>query len=119
MIVIFPHFFLNSLENQKHLPLMAHQEEEPERLSEFISTTEIHKLHPGDKIEVTFCPNSQKHFTADDYDYYFPTYTGTVISSNHIVLGEIILEDPLTKNTFKCENRAGTSASSGIRRFLD
>jgi hypothetical protein len=98
---------------------MAHQEEEPERPSEFISTTEIQKLRPGDQIEVTFCPNSQKHFAADDYDYYFPTYTGTVISSNHTVLGEIILEDPLTKNTFKCEDRAGTSATAGIRRFLD
>jgi hypothetical protein len=94
-------------------------QEQEERPSEFISTTEVHKILPGDKIEVTFCPNSQKHFTADDYDYYFPTYTGTVISSNHTVLGEIILEDPLTKNTFKCEDRAGTSASSGIRRFLD
>jgi hypothetical protein len=93
-------------------------QEQQERLSEFISTTEVHKILPGDKIEVTFCPNSQKHFT-EDFDYYFPTYTGTVISSNHTVLGEIILEDPITKKTFPCEDRAGTSATPGIRRFLD
>lgn len=94
-------------------------QEAQERPSEFISTTEVRKILPGDKIEVTFCPNSQKHYADPDFDYYFPTYTGTVISSNHTVLGEIILEDPLTKNTFKCEDRAGTSASSGIRRFLN
>ena len=96
---------------------MAQAQEE--RPFEFISTTEIPKLRPGDKIEVTFCPNSQKHFDDPDFDYYFPTYTGTVISSNHTVLGEIILEDPLTKKTFPCEDRAGTSATAGIRRFLD
>jgi hypothetical protein len=90
---------------------------EEERPSEFISTTEVHNLRPGDQIKVTFSPNSQKHFTAD-FDYYFPTYTGTVISSNHTKLDEIILEDPLTKNTFRCEDRAGTSAIAGIRRFL-
>jgi len=94
-------------------------QEQQERPSEFISTTEIHKILLGDKIEVTFSPNSQKHFADPNYDYYFPTYTGTVISSNHTVLGEIILEDPITKNTFRCEDRAGTSASAGIRRFLD
>jgi len=94
-------------------------QEQQERLSEFISTTEIPKLRPGDKIEVTFCPNSQKHFGDPDFDYYFPTYTGTVISSNHTVLGEIILEDPVTKKTFACEDRAGTSATPGIKRFLD
>ena len=94
-------------------------QEQEERPSEFISTTEVHKLLPGDKIEVTFSPNSQKHFEKSDFDYYFPTYTGTVISSNHTVLGKIILEDPLTKKTFPCEDRAGTSAIAGIRRFLD
>lgn len=94
-------------------------QEQQERPSEFISTTEIPKILPGDKIEVTFCPNSQKHFFDPDFDYYFPTYMGTVISSNHTVLGEIILEDPLTKKTFTCEDRAGTSATPGIRRFLD
>jgi hypothetical protein len=91
---------------------------EEERPSEFISTTEVQKIHPGDQIEVTFCPNSQKHFNDPDFDYYFPTYTGTVISSNHTKLDEIILEDPLTKKTFRCEDRAGTSATAGIRRFL-
>ncbi len=89
-----------------------------ERPSEFISTTEVQNLRPGDQIEVTFCPNSQKHFDDPDFDYYFPTYTGTVISSNHTKLDEIILEDPLTKKTFRCEDRAGTSATAGIRRFL-
>lgn len=98
---------------------MAQHQEEPERPSEFISTTEIYKLQPKDKIEVTFCPNSQKHFFDPDFDYYFPTYTGTVISSNHTKLDEIILEDPITKKTFRCEDRAGTSATPGIRRFLD
>ena len=86
---------------------------------EFISITEIHKLHRGDKIEVTFCPNSQKYFADPDFDYYFPTYTGTIISSNHTKFDEIILEDPVTKKTFRCEDRAGTSASPGIRRFLN
>jgi hypothetical protein len=98
---------------------MAQHQEEPERPSEFISTTEIDKLRLGDKIKVTFCPNSQKHFFDPDFDYYFPTYTGTVISSNHTKLDEIILEDPITKKTFPCEDRAGTSATAGIRRFLD
>jgi hypothetical protein len=91
---------------------------EEERPSEFISTTEVKNLRPGDQIEVTFCPNSQKHFGDRDFDYYFPTYTGTVISSNHTKLDEIILEDPLTKKKFRCEDRAGTSATAGIKRFL-
>lgn len=94
-------------------------QEAPERPYEFILTTEVNKLLRGDKIEVTFCPNSQKHFDDPDFEYYFPTYTGTVISSNHTVLNEIILENPITKKTFRCEDRAGTSATSGIRRFLD
>jgi hypothetical protein len=94
-------------------------QEQEERPAEFISTTEVHNLRPGDQIEVTFSPNSQKHFGDPDFDYYFPTYTGTVISSNHTKLDEIILEDPLTKKTFPCEDRAGTSAAAGIRRFLD
>ena len=94
-------------------------QEKQERPSEFISTTEVYNLHPGDQSEVTFSPNSQKQFGYLDFDYYFPTYTGTVISSNHTKLDEIILEDPLTKKTFRCEDRAGTSATAGIRRFLD
>jgi hypothetical protein len=98
---------------------MKMDKEQSERPFEFISTTEIHKIQPGDKIEVTFCPNSQKHFFDPEFDYYFPTYNGTVISSNHTVLGEIILEDPFTKKTFPCEDRAGTSATTGIKRFLD
>ena len=98
---------------------MEQNQEQSERPSEFISTTEIHKLQPGDKIEVTFCPNSQKYFFDPEFKYYFPTYTGTVISSNHTVLDEIILEDPFTKKTFPCEDRAGTSATPGIKRFLD
>jgi hypothetical protein len=97
---------------------MAQQQEE-ERPFEFISTTEVHKLNRGDKIEVTFSPNSQKHFGKADFDYYFPTYIGTVISFNHTKLNEITLEDPVTKRTFRCEDRAGTSAIPGIRRFLD
>ena len=92
---------------------------EEERPSEFISTTEVHNLRPGDKIEVTFCPNSQKHFADPDFDYYFPTYTGTVISSNHTTVDEIILQNPITKETYACENKAGDESMIFIRRFLD
>jgi hypothetical protein len=34
-------------------------------------------------------------------------------------LDEIILENPDTKNTFACEDRAGTSGMVGIKVFLD
>ena len=84
-----------------------------------VYTSDIHTLKPGDKIEISFSPNSQKHFADPDFDYYFPTYTGTVISSNHTELGEIILEDPITKKQFPCEDRPGTSAQVGIKLFLD
>ena len=93
-------------------------QEAQERPSEFISTTEVHKIRPGDKIEVTFSPNSQKHFEKPDFDYYFPTYTGTVISSNHTTLDEIILKNPITKETYACENKAGDESMTCIKRFL-
>ena len=95
---------------------MAEEQERPYRN---VYTSDIHTIKKGDKVEVSFSPNSQKHFADPDYDYYFPTYIGIVISSNHTRLDEIILENPDTKNTFACEDRAGTSGMVGIKVFLD
>ena len=92
--------------------------EEQERPFKPVYTSEINTIKQGDEVEVSFSPNSQKHFADPDYEYYFPTYTGIVISSNHTRLDEIILEDPVTKKTFACEDRAGTSAMVGIKVFL-
>jgi hypothetical protein len=95
---------------------MAEEQERPYRN---VYTSDIHTIKPGDIVKVSFSPNSQKHFADPNFEYYFPTYTGIVISSNHTRLEEIILEDPDTKKTFACEDRAGTSAMVGIKVFLN
>lgn len=89
-----------------------------ERSFKPVYTSEIHTIEQGAEVEISFSPNSQKHFANPDFDYWFPTYTGIVISSNHTKLDEIIIEDPVTKKTFACEDRAGTSAMVGIKVFL-
>jgi hypothetical protein len=95
--------------------------EQPERQFEYIYTNEIQKINPGDSLEVSYSPQSQKYLLLDpeEYNQYFPTYSGVVISSNHTTLDEIILQNPITKETFACENKAGDESMSFIKRFLD
>ena len=95
--------------------------EQPERQFVYIYTNEIQKINPGDNLEVSYSPQSQKYLLLDpeEYNQYFPTYSGVVISSNHTTLDEIILQNPITKETFACENKAGDESMSFIKRFLD
>ena len=95
--------------------------EQPERQFEYIYTNEIQKINLGDNLEVSYSPQSQKYLLLDPEEYrqYFPTYSGIVISSNHTTLDEIILQNPITKETFACENKAGDESMSFIKRFLD
>ncbi len=74
----------------------------------FISYTDFSFLKRGDYVKITFSPNSQKHFSDPNYDYYFPTYEGKIISSNIKNLEDILIKDNLGK-THQCINRAGTS----------
>jgi hypothetical protein len=93
-----------------------------ERQFECIYTCEIQeKIKPGDELEVSFSPQSQKYFLLDqeEYDRWFPTYRGIVISSNHKTVDEIKLENKSTKETFACENKAGDESMILIKRFLN
>ena len=65
-------------------------------------------LQRGDFVKITFEPVSQKHFGCHDYDFYFPTYYGKVISSNNKGLNELLVKGKDGK-TFYCTDRAGTS----------
>jgi hypothetical protein len=97
------------------------QEQSEERPFEFIYTCEINeKIKPGDNLEVSFSPQSQKYLLLDpeEYERWFPTYTGIVISSNHTSVDEIILQNPITKETYACENKAGDESMPCIKRFL-
>ena len=96
--------------------------QEQEREFEFIYTCEINeKIKLGDNLEVSYSPQSQKYLLLDseEYEQWFPTYTGVVISSNHTSVDEIILQNPVTKETFACENKAGDQSMTCIKRFLD
>ena len=96
--------------------------QEQEREFEFIYTCEINeKIKLGDNLEVSYSPQSQKYLLLDseEYEQWFPTYTGVVISSNHTSVDEIILQNPVTKETFACENKAGDESMTCIKRFLD
>ena len=95
--------------------------EQPERQFEYIYTDEIQKINPGDNLEVSLSPQSQKYLLLDpeEYKHWFPTYSGIVISSNHTTLDEIILQNPITKETFACKNKAGDESMIFIKRFLD
>jgi len=95
--------------------------EQPERQFEYIYTDEIEKINHGDNLEVSYSPQSQKYLLLDpeEYKHWFPTYSGIVISSNHTTLDELILQNPITKETFACENKAGDESMSFIKRFLD
>ena len=98
------------------------QKEQEERPSECIYTCEINeKIKPGDNLEVSYSPQSSKYLQLDpeEYEKWFPTYTGIVISSNHTTSDEIILQNPVTKETFACENKAGDQSMTCIKRFLD
>jgi hypothetical protein len=90
---------------------------EKERQFEYINISDV---VPGMEIEVSYSPQSQKYFLLDleEYERWFPTYSGVVISSNHTILDEIILQNPDTKETFACKNRAGDESMSFIRRLL-
>lgn len=94
---------------------------EPERQFEYIYTCEIQKINPGDNLEVSYSHQSSKYFQLDqeEYEHWFSTYTGIVISSNHTTLDEIILQNPITKETFACKNKAGDESMIFIKRFLD
>ena len=97
------------------------QKEQEERPSEFIYTCEINeKIKLGDNLEVSYSPQSQKYFLLDpeEYERWFPTYTGIVISSNHTTSDEIILQNPITKEIYACENKAGDESITCIKRFL-
>jgi len=96
-------------------------QEQPERQFEFIYTCEIQKINPGDNLEVSYSPQSQKYLLLDpeEYEQWFPTYSGIVISSNHTTLDEIILQNPITSQTYACENKAGDESMIFIKRFLD
>ena len=98
------------------------QKEQEEREFEFIYTCEINeKIKLGDNLEVSYSPQSQKYFLLDteEYERWFPTYTGIVISSNHTKVDEIILQNPITKETYACENKTGDESMIFIKRFLD
>ena len=94
---------------------------QPERQFEYIYTDEIKKINLSDKLEVSYSPQSQKYLLLDpdEYKHWFPTYSGIVISSNHTTFDEIILQNPITKETFTCENKAGDESMIFIKRFLD
>ena len=98
------------------------EQNQKEREFEFIYTCEIQeKIKPGDNLEVSFSPQSQKYFflEPEEYERWFPTYTGVVISSNHTTVDEIILQNQITKETFACENKSGDESMTCIKRFLD
>ena len=100
---------------------MAQKEQEEERPSECIYTCEINeKIKPGDNLEVSYSPQSQKYLLLDpeEYERWFPTYRGIVISSNHTKVDEIILQNPITNETYACENKAGDDSMIFIKRFL-
>ena len=93
-----------------------------ERQFEYIYTCEIQKkIKRDDKLEVSFSPQSQKYLLLDpeEYKHWFPTYRGIVISSNHTTLDEIILQNPITSQTYACEKKAGDESMIFIKRFLD
>ena len=91
---------------------------EQERKFEYISISDV---KPGMEIEVSYSPQSQKYLLLDkeEYDRWFPTYTGVVISSNHTILDEVILQNQATKETFACENRSGDESMIFIRHLLN
>ncbi len=93
-----------------------------ERQFEFIYTCEIQqKIKPGDELEVSFSPQSQKYLLIDpeEYEQWFPTYQGLVISCTHTIVDEIILQNPKTKETYACENKSGDESMILIKRFLN
>ena len=95
---------------------------EQERDFECIYTCEIQeKIKPGDELEVSFSPQSQKYLLLDpeEYERWFPTYRGIVISSNHTIVDEIILQNQSTKETFVCENKSGDESMIFIKRFVN
>ena len=98
------------------------EQENIERSIEFIYTCEIQsKIKPGDNLEIYYSPQSQKYLLLDpeQYEQWFPTYIGVVISSNHTSVDEIILKNPITKETYACENKSGDESMYSIKRFLD
>jgi len=74
----------------------------------FISYSDLSFLRRGDMIKITFTPHSQKYLAYPDYDYYFPTYEGKVISSLAKTMDDLLIKDSEGR-TYYCTNRAGTS----------
>ena len=74
----------------------------------FISYSDLSFLRRGDLIKISFTPHSQKHFASPDYDYYFPTYEGKIMSSSAKSIDDILIKD-VDGKTYYCTNRAGTS----------
>jgi hypothetical protein len=70
--------------------------------------TDISILQTGDYIKISFSPHSQKHFMDPQYDYYFPEYSGKIISNNAKTIDELLIVDKNNK-TYYCENRCGSS----------
>ena len=93
-----------------------------EKKFKYIFTCEIQeKIKPGDELEVSFSPQSQKYLLRypEKYEQWFPTYRGIVISSNHTTVDEIILQNQSTKETFASENKAGDESMIFIKKFVD
>jgi hypothetical protein len=93
-----------------------------ERQFECIYSCEIQeKIKLGDELEVSFSPQSQKYLLLDleEYERWFPTYRGIVISFNHTTVDEIILQNQSTKEIFACENKSGDESMILIKRFLN
>ena len=76
--------------------------------NDFISYEDISFLNIGDLIKITFTPHSQKHFLYPDYDYYFPTYEGKLISYNPKNMDEMLILTSENEKVY-CVNRCGTS----------
>jgi len=74
----------------------------------FLSYSDLSFLQRGDWVKITFTPHSQKHFDDPNYEFYFPTYEGKVISSVAKTMDELLIRDSNGK-TLYCINRAGTS----------
>lgn len=72
------------------------------------SIDDLSFLRRGDFVKISIEPHSQKHFCDPNYEYYFPSYFGKVISSNNKEMDQLLLKGKDGK-TFYCINRAGTS----------
>lgn len=75
----------------------------------FLSLEDLSFLNKDDIVKITFSPISQKHFDDPNYNYYFPSYEGKVLTSNPKTLNDLYIETA-DKTIINCINRAGSSA---------